>query len=52
MADGYAQKAVGTLIVTAEFTAEPGATYKAVFEVTAYTGNAAETETVECIETN
>ncbi|MBQ8836388.1 MAG: hypothetical protein IJ002_02640 [Clostridia bacterium] len=49
--DSYAQKAVGTLCISVDFPAEEGATYKMVFEVTAYTGSAAETETVEHIET-
>lgn len=49
--DTYAQKSVGTLIVSVDFYAEEGTTYKMVFEVTAYTGNAAETETIEHIET-
>lgn len=51
VADGYAQKRVGTLIVSVDFYAEEGVTYKQVFEVTAYTGNDAETETVEYTET-
>ena len=51
VADGYAQKAVGTLFISVDFYAEAGATYKMVFEVTAYTGSAGETETVEHIET-
>lgn len=51
VADGYAQKSFGTLIVSVDFYAEEGVTYKQVFEVTAYTGNDAETETVEYTET-
>ena len=51
VADGYAQKSVGSLIVSVDFVAEAGATYKAEFEVTAYTGSAAETETVSYTET-
>ena len=51
VADGYAQKAVGTLFVSVDFVAEKNTTYKMVFSVTAYTGSAAETETVEQIET-
>ena len=51
VADGYAQKAVGTLFISVDFVAEEGATYKAEFEVTAYTGSAAETEIVSHSET-
>ena len=51
IADGYAQKSVGTLIVSVDFYAESGATYIGVFEVTAYTGSAAETETVDVTKT-
>ena len=51
VADGYAQKVVGTVVVIVDFYAESGVTYKAEFEVTAYTGSAAETETVETIKT-
>ena len=51
VADGYAQKSFGTLAVSVDFYAEEGATYKAVFDVTAYTGSAAETETVDYTET-
>lgn len=50
--DTFGEKPVGTLGLSVDFTAESGATYKAVFEVTAYTGNDAETETVEYTETN
>ena len=41
----------GSLGITFDFPCESGVTYKAVFVVTAYTGDAAETETFECIET-
>ena len=47
----YKSKAVGTLGIGADFTAERGVTYKVVFEVTAYTNGVPETETVEYSET-
>lgn len=47
----YNYRARGTLIVSGDFTAEPGVTYKAEFTVTAYTGGVGETETVECSKT-
>ena len=50
--DVYGRKPIGTLALSVDFYAEIGATYKAVFEVTAYTGSAAETETVDYTETN
>ncbi|MBR7151127.1 MAG: hypothetical protein IKD02_02135 [Clostridia bacterium] len=43
----YNYRTRGTLIVSGDFTAEPGVTYKAEFTVTAYTGSVGETETVE-----
>ena len=51
VSDGYAEKPVGTLAVSVDFPAEEGSTYKAVFTVTAYTGDDAETEVVEYTET-
>ena len=45
-------KTVGTLLLSVDFTPEVGATYKAVFAVTAYTDNMPETEIIECFETN
>ena len=45
-------KTVGTLAVSVDFTPEVGATYKAVFAVTAYTDNMPETEIIERIVTN
>ena len=47
----YNYRTRGTLIVSGDFTAEPGVTYKAEFTVTAYTGGVGETETVECSKT-
>lgn len=47
----YNSKTRGTLAVSGDFTCESGVTYKAVFVVTAYTGTASETETVEYIDT-
>lgn len=49
--DTSGEKPVGTLALSVDFYAEEGVTYKAEFEVTAYTGNSPETETVEHIET-
>jgi hypothetical protein len=49
---GYGEKSVGTLLISVDFTPEVNATYKAVFEVTAYTNNIPETETIERIVTN
>ena len=49
--DASGEKPVGTLRLSVDFYAESGVTYKAVFEVTAYTGSAAETETVDYIKT-
>ena len=46
------EKTVGTLLISVDFTPEVGATYKAVFTVTAYTNNIPETEIIECFETN
>lgn len=45
-------KTVGTLVVSVDFAPEVGATYKAVFAVTAYTDNMPETEIIERIVTN
>ena len=45
-------KTVGTLFLSVDFTPEVGATYKAVFAVTAYTNNMPETEIIERIVTN
>lgn len=45
-------KTVGTLLLSVDFTPEVGATYKAVFAVTAYTNNMPETEIIERIVTN
>ena len=45
-------KQIGTLAVGDDFTAVPGATYKAVFTVTAYVNGGTETETFEEIKTN
>ncbi len=47
----YNSKTRGTLAVGDTFPCESGVTYKAVFVVTAYTGNTPETETVEYIDT-
>ncbi len=47
----YNSRTRGTLAVSGDFTCESGVTYKAVFVVTAYTGTASETETVEYIDT-
>ena len=47
----YGNKAVGTLSVSGYFACESGVTYKAIFEVTAYTNSESERETVEYIET-
>ena len=47
----YGNKAVGTLGVEGYFDCESGVTYKAVFEVTAYTNSESERETVELIKT-
>lgn len=46
----FYSKSVGTLAVSGTFACESGNSYKAVFVVTAYTGNIPETETVEYIE--
>ena len=45
-------KQIGTLAVGGDFTAVQGATYKAVFTVTAYVNGVTETETFEEIKTN
>ena len=50
VADTYGQKPVGSLGLSVDFTGEIGVLYKAVFEVTAYTGNVGETEIVDCTE--
>ena len=49
--DTSGRKPIGTLGLSVDFYSESGATYIAVFEVTAYTGNAAETETVDVTKT-
>ena len=46
----YGNKAVGTLGVEGYFACESGVTYKAIFEVTAYTNSESERETVELIK--
>lgn len=48
VADGHASKKLGMLIVSVDFTCQSGVTYKAVFDVKAYTGTLEETETFEC----
>ena len=45
-------KQIGTLLLGGDFTAVQGATYKAVFTVTAYVNGGTETETFEEIKTN
>ncbi len=50
VAEGYATKKLGMLIVSVDFTCQKGVTYKAVFDITAYTGTAIETATFEYIE--
>jgi hypothetical protein len=52
LSSNYGEKSIGTLAVSADFTPEVGATYKAVLVVTAYTNNVPETETIERIATN
>lgn len=47
----YGSKSRGTLMISAAFDCVSGVSYKAVFVVTAYTGTATETETVEYIDT-
>ena len=47
----YNNAAVGTLGVEGHFACESGVTYKAIFEVTAYTNSESERHTVEYVET-
>ena len=46
----YNSKTRGTLHVGGAFPCESGVTYKAVFDVTAYTGSTPESETVEYVK--
>ncbi len=48
----HGEKTVGTLALSVDFTPEVGATYRALFDVTAYTNNVPETEIIERIVTN